>query len=201
MDITPASTTALADITPAHYRQVLGKLPTGVTAITGVNDDDEKLGLVVGTFQSLSLDPPLVMFCVDKSSSSWPKLRKLQKFTANILSDDQISICRSLSRKGPQKFEGLPCTAGPLGTPHLDGATAYIDCVVTAEVVVGDHYMVVGAVTNMEQGSGDALLFRAGKFGQYLPIEIPASAEQATKTAAPAAQESTPESVPARSAS
>ncbi|MGZ4662652.1 MAG: flavin reductase family protein [Arthrobacter sp.] len=196
MDITPASTTALADITtditPAHYRQVLGKLPTGVTAITGINDDDEKLGLVVGTFQSLSLDPPLVMFCVDKSSSSWPKLRKLQKFTANILSDDQISICRSLSRKGPQKFEGLPCTAGPLGTPHLDGATAYIDCVVTAEVVVGDHYMVVGAVTSMEEGSGDALLFRAGKFGQYLPIEIPASA----------APESIPaESVPARSAS
>lgn len=189
MDITPASTPSLADITPAHYRQVLGKLPTGVTAITGVNDDDEKLGLVVGTFQSLSLDPPLVMFCVDKSSSSWPKLRKLQKFTANILSDDQISICRSLSRKGPQKFEGLPCTAGPLGTPHLDGATAYIDCVVTAEVVVGDHYMVVGAVTNMEEGTGDALLFRAGKFGQYLPIEIPAP-------------ESVPaESVPARSAS
>lgn len=194
MDITPASTTALADITPAHYRQVLGKLPTGVTAITGVNDDDEKLGLVVGTFQSLSLDPPLVMFCVDKSSSSWPKLRKLQKFTANILSDDQISICRSLSRKGPQKFEGLPCTAGPLGTPHLDGATAYIDCVVTAEVVVGDHYMVVGAVTNMEEGTGDALLFRAGKFGQYLPIEIPAP-ESVPAKQAPA------ESVPARSAS
>lgn len=194
MDITPASTTALADITPAHYRQVLGKLPTGVTAITGVNDDDEKLGLVVGTFQSLSLDPPLVMFCVDKSSSSWPKLRKLQKFTANILSDDQISICRSLSRKGPQKFEGLPCTAGPLGTPHLAGATAYIDCVVTAEVVVGDHYMVVGAVTNMEEGTGDALLFRAGKFGQYLPIEIPAP-ESIPAKQAPA------ESVPARSAS
>lgn len=194
MDITPASTTALADITPAHYRQVLGKLPTGVTAITGVNDDDEKLGLVVGTFQSLSLDPPLVMFCVDKSSSSWPKLRKLQKFTANILSDDQISICRSLSRKGPQKFEGLPCTAGPLGTPHLAGATAYIDCVVTAEVVVGDHYMVVGAVTNMEEGTGDALLFRAGKFGQYLPIEIPAPESIPTKQA-PA------ESVQARSAS
>lgn len=194
MDITPASTTALADITPAHYRQVLGKLPTGVTAITGVNDDDEKLGLVVGTFQSLSLDPPLVMFCVDKSSSSWPKLRKLQKFTANILSDDQISICRSLSRKGPQKFEGLPCTAGPLGTPHLDGATAYIDCVVTAEVVVGDHYMVVGAVTNMEEGTGDALLFRAGKFGQYLPIKIPAP-ESVPAKQAPV------ESVPARSAS
>lgn len=183
MDITPtADTIAASAITPAYYRQILGLLPTGVTAITGVNDDDEKLGLVVGTFQSLSLEPPLVMFCVDKSSSTWPKLRKLQNFTANILSDDQIPICRSLSRKGPQKFEGLPCTTGPLGTPHLEGATAYIDCVVTAEVVVGDHYMVVGSVTSMGQGQGDALLFRGGKFGQYQPIEIPA-----TQSAAPEA--------------
>ena len=80
MDITPATEkTPDTDITPAYYRQVLGKLPTGVMAITGVNDDNEKLGLVVGTFQSLSLEPPLVMFCVDKSSSSWPKLRKLQE--------------------------------------------------------------------------------------------------------------------------
>lgn len=178
MDITPATaSTPPTDITPAYYRQVLGKLPTGVVAVTGINDDDEKLGLVVGTFQSLSLEPPLVMFCVDKSSSTWPKLRKLQNFTANILSDDQITICRSLSRKGPRKFEDLPYTPGPLGTPHLDGATAHIDCVVTAEVVVGDHYMVVGAVTNMEEGSGDALLFRGGKFGQYQPIEIPVPEE------------------------
>lgn len=174
MDITPTKNqTPSTDITPAYYRQVLGKLPTGVVAITGTNDDDEKLGLVVGTFQSLSLEPPLVMFCVDKSSSTWPKLRKLQNFTANILADDQINICRALSRKGPQKFDGLPCTDGPLGTPHLIGATAYIDCVVTAEVVVGDHYMVVGAVSDMVEGSGDALLFKGGKFGQYQPIEIP----------------------------
>jgi flavin reductase (DIM6/NTAB) family NADH-FMN oxidoreductase RutF len=183
MEITLAAPETSAAITPALYRQVLGKLPTGVTAITGINDDEEKLGLVVGTFQSLSLEPPLVMFCVDKSSSSWPKLRNLQKFTANILSDDQVSICKSLSRKGPQKFEGLPATPGPLGTPHLDGATAYIDCLVTAEVVMGDHYMVVGAVTNMEEGSGGALLFRGGKFGQYQPIEIPVPAETAPETA------------------
>jgi flavin reductase (DIM6/NTAB) family NADH-FMN oxidoreductase RutF len=183
MDVTPAIPKTLADITPAFYRQVLGKLPTGVTAITGINDDEEKLGLVVGTFQSLSLDPPLVMFCVDKSSSSWPKLRKLQKFTANILADGQVSICRSLSRKSPQKFEGLPSTPGPLGTPHLDGATAFIDCVVTAEVGVGDHYMVVGAVTNMEEGSGDALLFRGGRFGYYQPIEIRFPPETAPEVA------------------
>lgn len=176
MNTLPATDTSRAvAITPAYYRQVLGKLPTGVVAITGTNDDEEKLGLIVGTFQSLSLEPPLVMFCVDKSSSTWPKLRKLQNFTANILSDDQILVCRSLSRKGPRKFENLPCSIGPLGTPHLDDATAWIDCAVTAEVAVGDHYMVIGAVTNMTEGTGDALLFRGGKFGQYQAIDIPTS--------------------------
>ena len=177
MDITPdTEQNPSTDITPAYYRQVLGKLPTGVVAITGVNDDNEKLGLVVGTFQSLSLEPPLVMFCVDKSSSSWPKLRKLRKFTANILADYQIAICRSLSRKGPEKFENLPFTEGPLGTPPRDGASAYIACLVTAEVVVGDQDRVVGAVSHMTEGRGDALLFRAGKFGQYQPLEIPTEA-------------------------
>lgn len=157
-----------AEITPEHYRKVLGHLPTGVVAITGVNDEGDQLGLIVGTFQSLSLDPPLVMFCVDKSSSTWPKLRRLQNFTANILSDGQVDVCRALSRKGPKKFEGLPYSDSSLGTPRLDGATAWIDCVVTAEVAAGDHYMVVGAVTAMEEGSGDALLFKGGAFGQYL---------------------------------
>ncbi|MBO1267292.1 flavin reductase family protein [Arthrobacter cavernae] len=177
MDITPTAEKVPAmEITPAYYRQILGLLPTGVTAITGVNDDGEKLGLVVGTFQSLSIDPPLVMFCVDKSSSTWPKVRKLQNFTANILADDQVPVCRKLSSKGPRKLEDVPNSTCALGTPHIEGATAYIDCVVTAEVAVGDHYMVVGSIVSMEQGSGDALLFRGGKFGQYLPIEMPAPA-------------------------
>ncbi|MET3164802.1 UNVERIFIED_ORG: flavin reductase (DIM6/NTAB) family NADH-FMN oxidoreductase RutF [Arthrobacter sp. UYEF10] len=165
--------TAPTEITSAHYRKVLGRLPTGVVAITGVNDEDDQLGLIVGTFQSLSLDPPLVMFCVDKSSSTWPKLRNLQNFTANILSEGQVEVCRALSRKGPKKFENLPYTTGPLGTPRLDGASAWIDCAVTAEVAVGDHYMVIGAISAMEEGTGDALLFKGGAFGQYLGHPAP----------------------------
>lgn len=160
-------------IDPAQYRQIFGLLPTGVVAITGKNTADQPTGFVVGTFQSLSLDPPLVTFCVDKSSSSWPALRSLGKFTANILSTNQLPICRALSRKGTEKFQGVNYNLSPLDTPRIHGAVAWLDCEVLSEVVAGDHYMVVGAIDTMTEGTGDALLFRGGKFGDFnlRPIE------------------------------
>ncbi|MCA4133428.1 flavin reductase family protein [Arthrobacter sp. M4] len=155
-------------ITATEYRQVLGLLPTGVVAITGFTDEGNPMGFVVGTFQSLSLEPPLITFCVDKSSSTWPTLRNLGRFTANILSTEQLPVCRALSRKGDDKFAGIEYEASPIGTPRILGSTAWIDCRVVSEVVAGDHYMIVGSVTAMEAGEGEALMFRGGKFGEYL---------------------------------
>ncbi|MCU1566357.1 MAG: hypothetical protein JWQ56_1294 [Pseudarthrobacter sp.] len=156
-----------AAITPGDYRQVFGLLPTGVVAITGLTNDGKPLGFVVGTFQSLSLEPALVTFCVDKSSSTWPALRSLGRFTANILSTQQLGVCKALSRKGDDKFQGIDYEESALGTPRILFSTAWIDCQVLSEVVAGDHYMIVGAVKAMEAGTGNALMFRGGKFGDY----------------------------------
>lgn len=154
-------------IEPTIQRQIFGALPTGVTAITGLTEDGTPRGFVVGTFQSLSLDPPLVTFCVDKSSSTWPTLRCLGRFTANILSTEQLSVCRALSRKGDQKFQDIEYAESLLGTPRLPGATAWIDCEVISEVVAGDHYVIIGAIKAAASGTGEALLFRGGKFGEF----------------------------------
>ena len=164
-------------VNPSAYRQVFGLLPTGVVAVTGLARDGKPTGLVVGTFQSLSLEPALVTFCVDKSSSTWPALRSLGKFTANILSTEQLSVCRALSRKGEDKFQGIDYEESSLGTPRILNSTAWIDCEVLSEVVAGDHYMIVGAVTAMEAGTGDALVFRGGKFGEYTQWPSPAPTE------------------------
>lgn len=171
-------------ITAAEYRQVFGLLPTGVVAITGLTEEQKPMGFVVGTFQSLSLDPPLVTFCVDKSSSTWPTLRALGRFTANILSTEQLPVCKALSRKGEDKFQGLAYEQSPIGTPRLDGATAWIDCEVVSEVVAGDHFMIVGSVSAMVPGTGDALMFRGGKFGECTlwPAPAPASATEPAPT-------------------
>lgn len=166
------------DIDPAEYRKVFGSLPTGVTAITGMTAEGKPMGLVVGTFMSLSLDPPLVTFCVDKGSSTWPALRSLGRFTANILSTEQLPVCRALSRKGEDKFASIDYEIGDFGTPRIKGATAVIDCEVLSEVVAGDHYMIVGGIDAMQASEAEALLFRGGKFGDFNLWPTPAPTEK-----------------------
>lgn len=156
-----------SSVSEQHYRKVMGRIPTSVVAITGLDETGEELGFIVGTFASLSLTPPLVTFSVAETSSTWPRIRRRQNFTANVLAGPQTDVCRALSRKGPGKFEGLRYETGVLGTPRLLDSIAWIDCVVQAEVVVGDHFMVVGSVTSMESVDGEPLLFQGGEFGRY----------------------------------
>lgn len=161
-------------VDPLDYRKVFGLLPTGVTAITGTSTEGKPVGFVVGTFQSLSMDPPLVAFSVDKGSSTWPTIRTLETLTANILSTDQLPVCRALSRRGVDKFQDLEYEKGPNDNPRLPGSTAWLDCTVLYEVVAGDHYIIVATINGMEIGTGDALIFRGGKFGEVQIWEDPA---------------------------
>lgn len=163
-------------VDPHDYRKVFGLIPTAVTAITGISSEGKPVGFVVGTFQSLSIDPPLAAFSVDKGSSTWPTIRTLENFTANILSVEQLPVCRALSRRGVDKFEGLEYEHGPHGNPQLPGSTAWLDCNVLYEIVAGDHYIIVSTITGMKIGSGDALTFRGGKFGEFLEWDQPAPA-------------------------
>lgn len=167
-------------IDPAVQRQVFGSVPKGVTAITGLAGDGSPRGFVVATFQSLSLDPPLVTFCVDKSSSTWPTLRSLGRFTANILSTEQAPVCRALSRKGDEKFRGIDYRESPLGTPRITGSAAWIDCEVLSEVVAGDHYMIVGSIEELVPGEGEALVYRGGTFGEFFQWPDPAETGKAS---------------------
>ncbi len=162
-------------VDPAIQRQIFGALPTGVTAITGLTAGGMPRGFVVGTFQSLSLSPPLVTFCVDRSSSTWPTLRSLGRFTANILSTEQLPVCRALARKGDEKFQGIDYEESLLGTPRISGAAAWIDCDVISEVVAGDHFVIIGAIKAVSPGTGEALLFRGGQFGEFnrWPAPVP----------------------------
>ncbi|MFW0795902.1 flavin reductase family protein [Gordonia sp. CPCC 205515] len=171
-------TTEPEPIDAGQFREAFGTLPTGVTAITGLTADGTPRGLIVGTFQSLSLDPPLATFCVDKSSSTWPTLRSLGRFTANILSTEQLSVCRALSRKGDDKFRDVDFAESVIGTPRIAGSAAWVHCEVLSEVVAGDHFVIVGAIHALEIGAGDALLFRGGKFGDFNLWPTPSSSER-----------------------
>ena len=119
----------------AHYRSVMGHLPTGVVAVSAiVPGTATPCGLVVGTFQSLSLEPALVSFSVADTSTSWPKLRSARRLCASVLAAGQESVCRALSSKHPDKFAFLDWSLSPAGSACITGAHAWIDCEVTHEL-------------------------------------------------------------------
>ncbi|MFE7417129.1 flavin reductase family protein [Rhodococcus sp. NPDC057529] len=153
-------------IDQAHYRTVMGNLPTGVVALSGITADAEHpCGLVVGTFQSLSLDPPLVSFSVAHTSTSWPKVRAAGRLCASILAAGQEPICRALSSKQPDKFADIDWSLSEAGSPRITGAHAYVDCEITHELDGGDHAIVIARVLHMDTGHGEPLVFHQGRLG------------------------------------
>jgi 3-hydroxy-9,10-secoandrosta-1,3,5(10)-triene-9,17-dione monooxygenase reductase component len=150
---------------PAHFRQVLGHFPTGVTVITATAADRSRVGLAVGSFFSISLEPPLVGFCAGHSSASWPKIREVGKFCVNVLAEDQEPVSRVFASKAPDKFEGLGFKPAPFsGAPVINGALAWIDCELEAVHGAGDHDIVVGWVHDLvvDREGGPLVFYRGG---------------------------------------
>lgn len=155
-------------IDTARFRQVLGHFPTGVTVITAEGDDGPA-GLCVGSFFSVSLDPPLVAFCAAKSSTSYPKIEAAGHFTVNVLAEGQEDIGRVFAAKGDDKFVGVGYRPSPsTGAPVLSDVLAWIDCELDTVHEAGDHWIVVGRVLDLEVGhEGGPLVFFRGGFGRF----------------------------------
>jgi flavin reductase (DIM6/NTAB) family NADH-FMN oxidoreductase RutF len=151
----------------AKFRQVLGHFPTGVTVITTMSEG-APVGFAVGSFASLSLDPPQVLFCAGAQSSTWPKIREQGKFCANILADDQEDVCRVFASKATDKFAEIGWKHSGNGSPLIAGALAYIDCDIADVVEAGDHFVVIGAVRDLDvQHEGGPLVFFRGGYGRF----------------------------------
>ncbi|GIU83842.1 MAG: monooxygenase [Acidimicrobiales bacterium] len=151
-----------------RFREVLGHLPTGVTVVTGISDEGPS-GLVVGSFSSVSLRPPLVAFFVDHGSKSWPLIRSRNSFAVNVLAADQKDLCTRFARSGEDKFAGVTWHPSPVsGSPLLGGVVAWIDCDIYDERAYGDHDIVVGLVRALDaDGSDSPLVFFRGRLGTF----------------------------------
>jgi flavin reductase (DIM6/NTAB) family NADH-FMN oxidoreductase RutF/DNA-binding IclR family transcriptional regulator len=161
-----------------YFRDILGNVPTSVVAITSVDDAGEPIGMAVGTFTSVSLDPPLVAFLPDRSSSTFPKIRESGRFCANILTASQENVCRSLSRKGADKFASLKWSMSEFGTPHIEGAIGWIDCSLNEIHEAGDHYIAVGSVEHLQSQNAELpLIFFRGGYGRFASTSLTAPAE------------------------
>ncbi|MGW5514431.1 flavin reductase family protein [Nocardia africana] len=159
-------------IDPRLFRDILGHFPTGVVAVTALDDCGEPVGMAVGSFTSVSLDPPLVAFLPDRSSTTFPKIRSANRFCANVLGAGQQHVCRSMSRKGTNKFADVTWETTPSGLPRIVGSLAWIDCEIEAIHEAGDHFIVVGRVEHLELDTPESpLIFFQGGYGGFAAAE------------------------------
>lgn len=154
-------------VDPRTMRDVLGHFATGVVAITAVDADGvTPVGLAANSFTSVSLDPPLVAFCVAQTSTSWPRVRTAGRYVINVLSDGQEHVSRSLALKGPRKFEGISWRPSPSGAPVIDNTLAWMEAEIYAEHEAGDHTIVVSRLHHLHANDLAPLLFFRGRYGR-----------------------------------
>ncbi|MFJ6725862.1 flavin reductase family protein [Streptomyces sp. NPDC091281] len=158
-----------APVGEGEFRRVLGTFATGVTVITApsADADPRPAGFACQSFSALSLDPPLVAFMVNRTSTTWPRIARAGVFCVNVLAADQAALCRTFAVSGADKFAGVSHTPAPVsGAPRLTGTLAWIDCAIHTVHPGGDHLIVVGRVTALTPDTPDRapLLFHRGHF-------------------------------------
>jgi len=151
---------------PARFRQVLGHFCTGVTVITTMDPDGRPAGFACQSFAALSLDPPLVLFCPSRTSATWPRIAETGHFCANVLTAGQRDLARVFGMAGADKFAGVAWSPSASGAPVLAGVLTWVGCEVEVAHEAGDHYVVLGQVTELGPvGTGAPLLFYRGRYG------------------------------------
>ena len=174
-------------IDPDRLREAMGRFATGVTVVTGRKPSGEWVGFTANSLTSVSLDPPLVLVCVDRASSSRDALLESGRFAVSLLGRSQEDVARRFAGEAHResRFEELSVRAGRDGVPILDGAMAWLDCRIWEVVEAGDHTVLFGAVetagTDEDPGDGatpgpesrrvpirpgaDPLVYYRGEFG------------------------------------
>jgi flavin reductase (DIM6/NTAB) family NADH-FMN oxidoreductase RutF len=139
---------ALDDLSPTSLREAFGHFPTGVIAIAA-EVDGTRVGLAASTFVPVSLDPPLVSFCVQNTSTTWPKLKDLPLLGISVLGEAHDAAARTLAAKTGDRFAGLSTTSTEGGAVFIDGTSVWLESAIEQEVPAGDHVIVVLRVNSL----------------------------------------------------
>ena len=152
---------------PRRLREALGRFATGVCVVTTMADSGP-MGFTANSFASLSLDPALVLWSPAKASLRYPVFAGAAHFAIHVLAADQHDLMHRFVRGGAG-FAGLPPDVTPEGTPVIAGTLARFDCAQHATHDGGDHLIVVGLVLRVTTGTGEPLVFSAGRYGSFAP--------------------------------
>jgi flavin reductase (DIM6/NTAB) family NADH-FMN oxidoreductase RutF len=148
------------------FRAVLGRFASGVTVVTALDRSGHDQGMTVSAFCSLSLDPPLILFCVDHTASMYESLKTVPGFIVNILSENQEPLARRFSGPDPNRFDGIGFARGVSGVAILDDVLGYLECKRVAVHPGGDHSIYVGEVEVARSKEGRPLLYYRGGYAQ-----------------------------------
>ena len=145
------------------FRKVMGHFSTGVTVVCSRKPDREPVGLTVSAFASLSLDPPLVLICIHQDADAHDPMLQAGHFGVSILRAEQEELALRSAMVDPgHRFQDLAVTDGPLGSPLVEGALAWMECRIHEVYSGGDHSIIVGEAQECEAMDGDPLLFFRG---------------------------------------
>ncbi|MCY1143622.1 flavin reductase family protein [Actinoplanes sp. Pm04-4] len=145
-------------------RDALGTFATGVTIITMAAPDGSPGGLTVNSFTSVSLDPPLVLWCLRRRSRWRPVLAAAGRFAVNVLASHQRQESRRFAGRDESPFDRTAWQPGPDGVPLIDGALAHFVCRKRQDVDAGDHVIILGEVEGFSVGEGEPLVFHGGGY-------------------------------------
>ncbi|MGW3106247.1 flavin reductase family protein [Streptomyces sp. NPDC001100] len=166
-----ANFSASRTIDPSEFRTVLGHLPTGVVVLAA-DTPGQPVGMAANSITSVSLDPPLIAVCAARTSSTWPQIRREQRFCVSVLASHHEQISRQFSRAGTDRFAGISWHHRDTG-PALDDAIAWLDCELVTEHDAGDHTIAVARVLDLASArDGRALVFFRGQYGRFVPTDF-----------------------------
>lgn len=158
---------AVDDGARKEFRRALGQFATGVTAMTTLSPEGEPVGLTANSFNSLSIDPPLILWSIARGTPSFDCFRVKDAFAVNVLSSDQESLARQLAQSSVDKFRGVITREGLAGVPLIEGCVAYLECAVWARYPGGDHDIIVGHVQRVFNIGRSPLVFHGGAFRSF----------------------------------
>ena len=159
-------------VTADAFKKALSRWATGVTIVTARNGDRVH-GMTVSAFTEVSLDPPLVLICAEKSSITHQLIEEGRVFAVNVLADDQRDLSNRFASKKDEdrRFDGLDCENGATGAPLIPGALATFDCRVVSGYDAGDHVIYVGQVEEVRSSYREPLIYCAGAYGRVARLE------------------------------
>lgn len=152
-------------LTPDEFREVISHFASGVTVVTALNDG-RPYGTTASAVTSLSLEPPMLLICMNRQSETGRAVYAAGHFAVNILGADQIALAKRFARKGANKFDGVPVSPGRWGEPLFDEALATLECRVAEQTTVATHYVFMAEVLSGAARAGTPLAYFRGQFGR-----------------------------------